>query len=271
MTALMVALLIGALLGLSLGTLGAGGAILAVPVLVHALGQSPTQATTGSLVVVGVTAVIAAVAARRTGGPESGPALAQGLVFGALASGGAVLGSTWAAQMDEDLLLVGFGLLMIVVAVLTWLRRGEHGDVPVLDTPILSFRPTFACQCPRAAKVLVTATAVGLLTGLFGVGGGFLVVPALVLALGMDLRRAASTSLVVITVTSAVALTARLGHGIRPDLLPVLALTTAASVGALAGIRLVGRVDPRRLRTAFPALLGVVGLAVTVTAVSALG
>lgn len=270
MTSLVVALAIGALLGLSLGTLGAGGAILAVPVLVHALGQSPSQATTGSLVVVGVTAVIAGVAAWRSRRPESRPALGQGLVFGLLASGGAVLGSAVAARMDEDLLLVGFGVLMLVVAVLTWRRRDEQSDVPVLDTPILSFRPSFACQCPRAAKVLITATAVGLLTGLFGVGGGFLVVPALVLALGMDLRRAASTSLVVITVTSAVALAARLGHGIRPDLLPVLALTGAASGGALVGIGLSGRLDPRRLRAAFPALLAIIGLAVTGTAVPAL-
>ena len=59
---------------------------------------------------------------------------------------------------------------------------------PALDDPIITFSPTFACQCPRALKVLVTATVVGLLTGFLGVGGGFLVVPALLLALGLPMR-----------------------------------------------------------------------------------
>ena len=82
-----------------------------------------------------------------------------------------------------------------------------------LDDPIITFSPTFACQCPRALKVLVTATAVGLLTGFLGVGGGFLVVPALVLALALPMEYAAGTSLVVITITSATALAARAGSG----------------------------------------------------------
>ena len=86
-----------------------------------------------------------------------------------------------------------------------------------LDDPIISFSPTFACQCPRALKVLVTATVVGLLTGFLGVGGGFLVVPALVLALGLPMEFAAGTSLVVITITSAAALAVRAGTGVHPD------------------------------------------------------
>ena len=87
----------------------------------------------------------------------------------------------------------------------------------MLDDPIITFSPTFACQCPRALKVLVTATAVGLLTGFLGVGGGFLVVPALVLALALPMEYAAGTSLVVITVTSASALAVRAGVGAQPD------------------------------------------------------
>ena len=88
------------------------------------------------------------------------------------------------------------------------------------------FSPTFMCQCPRALKVLVTATVVGLLTGFLGVGGGFLVVPALVLALALPMRYAAGTSLVVITITSAAALAARAGAGVAPDWRLVAALTT---------------------------------------------
>src|SRR5207342_423450 len=88
---------------------------------------------------------------------------------------------------------------------------------PQPDAPIIAFSPDFACQCPRALKVLVTATVVGLLTGFLGVGGGFLVVPALVLALGLPMDLAAGTSLVVITLTSAAALAVRAGTGVHPD------------------------------------------------------
>ena len=88
---------------------------------------------------------------------------------------------------------------------------------PTLDDPIIAFREGFMCDCPRAVKVLVTATAVGLLTGFLGVGGGFLVVPALVLALALPMTYAAGTSLVVIVLTSAAALAVRAGVGTTPD------------------------------------------------------
>ncbi len=104
----------------------------------------------------------------------------------------------------------------------------------------------------------MAATAVGLLTGFFGVGGGFLVVPALVLALGLPIVYAAGTSLVVIAVTSAAALVVRVGAGASPDWSLVLALTVAAVVGGQVGVRLAGRVRPQRLQTAFTALLVVV-------------
>ena len=98
----------------------------------------------------------------------------------------------------------------------------------MLDDPIVTFSPAFACQCPRALKVLVAATVVGLLTGFLGVGGGFLVVPALVLALALPMEYAVGTSLVVMTLTSASALTVRAGAGATPDWGVVLALTTAS-------------------------------------------
>lgn len=262
---MVVALVAGALIGLSLGTLGAGGSILAVPVLAYGLGQGAGQATTGSLVVVGLTSALAAVAARDRA------RIWRGAGFGLLASGGAVLGAAWASRIDEDVLMAAFGLLMLTVAVVTVVRRrrGQH-DTPVLDTPIITFHPQFACACPRAAKVVVTATLVGLLTGFLGVGGGFLVVPALVLALGMGLKEAAATSLVVISVTSVVAFGARVGHGMAPDAWPVAVLTVSAAAAALLGTRLAARVDTRRLGIAFTALLAAVGGAVLVLTVPAL-
>ena len=216
---LLLAVAAGALIGLSLGALGGGGSILAVPVLVYALGQSPVQATTGSLVVVGVTALIGAATAHRAGNVL----LARGVAFGVVAIGGAAVGAKASVLVSESLLLAAFAVLMLVVGGLMAVRQVRayraaghrrsdadtgvrHVPRPKLDDPIITFSPTFACQCPRALKVLITATVVGLLTGFLGVGGGFLVVPALLLALALPMEYAAGTSLVVITLTSAAAL-----------------------------------------------------------------
>ncbi len=103
--------------------------------------------------------------------------------------------------------------------------------------------------------MLVTATVVGLLTGFLGVGGGFLVVPALVLALGLPMAYAAGTSLVVITITSASALAVRAGTGASPDWALVGVLTAAAIIGGWAGARLAARTDTGRLQVAFTVLL----------------
>jgi uncharacterized membrane protein YfcA len=255
---LVLAIVAGALIGLSLGALGGGGSILAVPVLVYLLDQSPAQATTGSLMVVGVTALIGAVTALRAGNVL----LARGATFGIVAIGGAVLGAKASAHVDEDVLLAAFAALMLLVgALMAWRllhhRAADpaHAARPELDDPIITFSPTFACACPRALKVLVTATLVGLLTGLLGVGGGFLVVPALLLALAIPLPHAAGTSLVVITVTSAAALATRAGVGSTPDWDVVLVLTLASALAAVAGARLVDRVDTRRLSAAFTVLV----------------
>jgi uncharacterized membrane protein YfcA len=255
---LIVAVVAGLLIGLSLGALGGGGSVLAVPVLVYALGQSASQATTGSLVVVGATSLVGAVTARRAGNVRLG----RGVAFGAAAIGGAAVGARLSTLVPEPVLLAAFaGLLVLVAGVMTVRQVSAHrsagtaGGRPRLDDPIVSFRPRFACQCPRALKVLVTATAVGLLTGFLGVGGGFLVVPALVLALGLPMEFAAGTSLVVITVTSTAALAVRAGTGTHPDWALVALLTVAAVVGGYTGARLTARVDTSRLRTAFTLLL----------------
>ncbi|TCC21642.1 sulfite exporter TauE/SafE family protein [Kribbella sindirgiensis] len=268
---IVLAVVAGALIGLSLGALGGGGSILAVPVLVYLLDQSAVQATTGSLVVVGVTSVLGAITAYRTGNVLLG----RGVAFGAVAIGGAVLGGQASVHVPQRVLMAAFAVLMIMVGgIMAWRqlhrsRRTGHrlAEHPTLDDPIITFTPTFACACPRAAKVLVTATAVGLLTGFLGVGGGFLVVPALLLALGLPIRYAAGTSLVVITITSAAALAVRAGSGAGPDWGVVLLLTAVSASAAVVGARLANRVDSVRLSAAFTVL--VLGVAVY-TAIRAL-
>lgn len=272
--ALLTAVVAGALIGLSLGALGGGGSILAVPVLL-ALGQTATQATTGSLVVVGVTSLAGAVTAYRAGNVL----LARGVAFGAVAIAGAVAGAHASAAVSEAVLLTAFAGLMLVVATLITVRHlrnrrgataGTHADRARLDDPIITFSPTFMCQCPRALKVLVTATAVGLLTGFLGVGGGFLVVPALVLALALPIGYAAGTSLVVITITSVAALATRAGTGIAPDWWLVAALTVTAVVGSVAGARIAARTDTARLSAAFTVLVLLVAAYTAATAIPAL-
>lgn len=277
MIELLLAVVAGALIGLSLGALGGGGSILAVPVLL-ALGQSPAQATTGSLVVVGVTSLAGAVTARRA----ENVLLARGVAFGAVAIGGAVAGAHLSSTVPEPVLLAAFSALMLAVAGLMTVRQlrsrrrsragadASSAERPQLDDPIITFSPTFMCQCPRALKVLVTATVVGLLTGFLGVGGGFLVVPALLLALALPMRYAAGTSLVVITITSAAALAARAGAGVDPDWRLVAAITVTAVAGSVLGGRLAARTDTTRLSAAFTGLVLVVAAWTAATALPSL-
>ena len=270
---LVAAGLAGLLIGLSLGLLGGGGSILAVPVML-ALGQGAGQATTGSLAVVAATSLVGAVATRRTGGRDA-VLVGRGLAFGAVAIGGATLGARAAGAVSDDVLLLAFSALLLLVAGLMVVRRargaaGAHRARPAAEEPIISFSPTFACACPRALKVLVTATVVGLLTGFLGVGGGFLVVPALVLALGLPIAQAAGTSLVAIAVTSTSALVVRLGATDHPDWLLVALLTSLAVLGAVAGAWLARRTDAARLHAAFTALLVVVAVWTAARALPAL-
>jgi len=257
---LALAIPIGLLIGLSLGALGGGGSILTVPALVYLLGQDIHAATTGSLLIVGVTALAGMATHHRAGRVR----VAAGVVFGVLGIAGSYVGSQLSAKVAPDVLLAAFSLLMLVVAALMFARsRREEGVTPATgfdEGPIIRLRPSFSCACPRAAKVLVTATAVGLLTGFFGVGGGFVVVPALVLVLGFSMPMAVGTSLLVISINSASALIARMGHGVALDWALIGTFTAAAIIGALLGGRVTTRVHPRVLSQVFALLLVAVAL-----------
>jgi uncharacterized protein len=239
-----LAIAVGVLIGLSLGALGGGGSILTVPALVYLLGQSPHQATAASLLVVGIAAVAGAIAHARAGRAK----LKIGAIFGLLGIAGSYAGSLASAAVPADLLLAGFGALMLIVAATMVFRR----RIPALACPGRSSRR----GARHIAVVAAAATTVGLITGFFGVGGGFVVVPALVLALGFDMPAAAGTSLVVIAVDSAAALAARAGHAaFTLDWALIGAFTAAAMLGTLAGTRLAGRSSPQRLSAAFTLLI----------------
>src|SRR5450631_3357570 len=247
---LALALPIGLLIGLSLGALGGGGSILTVPALVYLLGQDPRAATTGSLLIVGITALAGMSAHYRAGRVR----VAQGLVFGVLGIAGAYLGSRLSATVAPSVLLSAFSVLMLVVAAMMVIRRRAQLRAAA-DGKVEPGSPI-----GRVLQVVVTASAVGLLTGFFGVGGGFVVVPALVLALGFTMPVAVGTSLLVIAINSTSAVLSRMGHGVHLDWVLIGVFTLAAIVGSLLGGRLATRVRPQRLTAAFTMLLVAVAL-----------
>ncbi|MFI7099817.1 sulfite exporter TauE/SafE family protein [Streptomyces sp. NPDC050161] len=251
----------GLLIGLLLGALGGGGSVLAVPALVYVAGQSPQEATAGALVVVGVGAVTGLVCHGRAGRVR----WAAGGAFGALGTAGSYLGSRWSAAADPAVLMAAFAclLLLVAAALVTRALRGRHpqgdGERPLGDPPAPSRRI-------RPVRVAVTATGVGLLTGFFGVGGGFVVVPALSLVLGLDLPAAVGTSLLVILINSATALATRADGGpLDWPLLTAFALCTA--LGSCLGNRITARLPPRALAGAFAALLTAIALTMAATTV----
>jgi len=258
---MLIAIPLGIAIGLSLGALGGGGSILTVPALVYVLGQDARTATTSSLVIVGLTSLLALVPHARAGRVR----FTQGLLFGVLGTAGSLAGSALSGSVRPNTLLTAFAALMLLVAALMFRRarsaRRELGLAidPTVE-PMLTLRP-FTCACPRVAKVVVTATAVGLLTGFFGVGGGFALVPALVLALGFPMPVAVGTSLLVIAVNSATALAARVGSGGgHLDWALIGVFTVAAVAGSLVGGKVAGRANPRHLTLAFAGLLVLVAL-----------
>lgn len=253
---LVVAILAGLLIGLSLGALGGGGSILAVPVLVYLLDQSAVAATTGSLLIVGISATTGAVAAWRNGNVYVG----RGVAFGVIGIAGAAAGATWSVHVRPAVLLVSFAALMLVVAGVMLFRqlRGSEDEArprSQVDDPIIGVNPTLFCNCPRALKVVVTALVVGVLTGFLGVGGGFLVVPALVLALSLNMPVAVGTSLLVIAINSAAAFVVRIGQGVELDWEVIIAVTATAVAGSLVGARVADRVNGRALALSFSVLL----------------
>ena len=343
---LALAIAAGLLIGLSLGALGGGGSILTVPALVYLMGMSPHKATAASLFVVGGASLIGAVSHFRAGRVR----LREGVIFGIVGVAGSYAGSIASEAVPANLLLAGFGVLMLIVAALMFTRGRRGGrvgaaqvvgpdgelrpadqddpdsplrdDGPALGGPALGGptgtgagpgrhgRPAGTDQVPApgrtgvaladaaladaaladaaeisepgtAATVTATprpvpvagrsrlagsprqilimvaaATVVGLVTGFFGVGGGFVVVPALVLALGFDMPTAVGTSLVVIVVNSISALISRIGHASMALNWPVIAIFTGAAViGTIAGSAVAGRVNPRKLGVAFTLLI----------------
>ncbi|WP_434388064.1 sulfite exporter TauE/SafE family protein [Melittangium boletus] len=231
------------LIGLSLGLLGGGGSILTVPLLVYVLGVEPKQAIALGLATVGATSLVGAWGHWREGNLQPRAAL----LFGGLAMGGSFAGARLSVWLTGAQQLLLFATVMWVAAV--FLSRKARRAAPA-RAPVPH----------RAPRVLVAgaALAVGALTGLVGVGGGFLIVPALVLLVGLPMKRAVGTSLLVIAMNSLVGFAGHLGH-VEVPWARLGAFSALAIVGILAGTRLSRSVSQAALQRAFAGLLVVMG------------
>lgn len=255
---MVTALALGALIGLCLGALGGGGSILTVPALVYVLGEPIHAATTESLVIVGVTAMIAAIAHARAGRVR----WAAGLVFGGIGVAASYAGTAANRAVAPDVLLLAFAGLMVIAGIAMLAR--QRGLARPVDPPVRR-----ASGQARIVRLIAAALATGFLTGFLGVGGGFVIVPALVMVLGYDMPVAVGTSLLVISLNSAAALTARAGDATFHWAV-IVPFTLAAVASSVAGKHLADRVRPTRLVRAFAALLFLVAAYPAITSASAL-
>lgn len=284
---ILTALAVGALIGLVVGALGAGGGILSVPALIYLLGVAPHEATSASLVIVLFTALAA------LGGRIGKNTICYqiALVFAALATVGTWLGSLANQAVSADLLMYAFALLLICVG-LVMLRRaypglfrgaaragssgvfsddgaaaadnaGGTGSTPALRA-VSAMEEVTSIGAAPLWRVALVATITGALTGFFGVGGGFAIVPALTLVLHLPIKRAASTSLLIMAITAVVALVARAQTSLNVDLGVIGAFTVASMLGAVAGAPLTRKVSSQKLTASFAALLLAVAVATLV-------
>ncbi|MEU4176717.1 sulfite exporter TauE/SafE family protein [Streptomyces sp. NPDC026589] len=230
MSTLVLALVAGTVIGLALGALGGGGGVLAVPALIYLLGFSAASATTASLIIVTATSATALYAHARDGHVawKAGVSMAAAGVLPAFLAGAV------ADRLPEAALTAAFA----VIAALAALRMLR----PSAAEPTEGVRP---------AKAAGTGAGLGAVTGFLGVGGGFLAVPALVGVLGLRMKQAVGTSLLVITVNSLAALGARSGTGDDLRWEVIAPFAGAAILGAWDGRRLAAKVSGATLRRVF--------------------
>ncbi|GHB46062.1 UPF0721 transmembrane protein [Streptomyces viridiviolaceus] len=241
-----LALLAGAVAGLALGALGAGGSILTVPALIYLLGFSPAAATTASLVVVIVTSVTALLAHARAGAVR----WRAGSLFAAAGLLPAAVAGALSAHVPEAVLTALFAALSALAGLHMLRRRAPRANGAVTGV--------------RAAGA---GAGLGAVTGFLGVGGGFLAVPALVTVLAVPMSAAVGTSLLVVVSNAVVALTARANAAVHLDVTLLLPFLATAVLGAWDGRRLAARASAGTLQRVFGTVLLAVAVAMGATAV----
>ena len=246
---LILGLALSALIGVSLGLIGGGGSIITVPVLVYVLGVETHNAVGMSLAVVGATSLIGSFLHYRRGAVQ----LKTGLIFGVAGIVGALLGSPLTRLLSPSALMLTFAILMLIVGSLMLWRKSklDSGEIDAKE------------QLLNVWKSLLVGFGVGVLTGFLGVGGGFLIVPALVMFGGLGIKDAIGTSLFVIFLNCVAGL---VGHASQNSFdWNLTALITALAVtGTIFGTLLSHRVEAGKLQKAFAVF--VLGVAIFLVA-----
>ncbi len=250
---MLLAIPFGIAIGLVVGAVGGGGAILALPVLVYVLGEPVSPASTASLIVVALAAGVGAGSLARHGHV----CWRMALTFSLPAAAGSLLGTIANQHVSGRALILAFVPIMLVAAGATWQRAGANRDEPNGDCPPVAL-----------ARVLLAGLGVGALTGFFGVGGGFVIVPVLTLWLGLSFRRGVATSLVIITLTGIAALTSHLLEGAKLDLPVTLLLAGSTALGALIGTMVGSRLPQAHLGRGFAVVVTLVALFLLVDTVA---
>jgi uncharacterized membrane protein YfcA len=252
---ILTALAFGAVVGGLLGLVGGGGSILAVPALVYGVGVPLAAAIPGSLVVVGASSAVAVLPRVRRGVNWR-----LALIIGAAGTATAYLGAAVNRILDQKVLLLAFSAIMIVAG-LRMLRKNEAvGGSCALPTGGVNWRSCLP-------KAIATGAVVGFLTGLLGVGGGFLIVPALALVLGLPMAMTVGTSLVIIVINSLAGLAAHLGE-MHFDWAVIGAFAVAAMAASLLAGRFGRRLPEHVLKRGFAGLVLLVAAYVAIQAIA---
>lgn len=255
---ILLAYLASLLIGLSLGLLGGGGSILTLPVLVYLFGVGTVEATAYSLFIVGATALASIVPKARAGHVDLRTAFWFGLpsVVAVYLTRAYVMpwipdpiwtGDGWTLSKSTGLMLL-FAVLMLAAARGMIVGRTPAKAEAEADADMEATQPMGSAA--QIAIVLAEGATVGLLTGLVGAGGGFLIIPALVLVTGLEMKVAVGTSLTIIAAKSLVGFTGDLGH-LDMDWTLLLSVTAVAVFGMILGTLLSKRVASGPLQKAF--------------------
>ena len=251
---LILTLVLAVSVGLALGTLGGGGSILTVPLLTYIAGMPPKEAIAASLLIVGVTSLSSLVVHAR----HRRVRWRTGLIFGAAGMVGAFAGGLIGGQLPGAVLMVAFAIMMIATAIAMVTRKPRRDT----DQPTADAGTERAHSLPML-RTMLEGIVVGLITGIVGAGGGFLIDPALVLLGGLSMPVAVGTSLLVIAMKSFAGLAGYLTT-VTLDWPLVAAVTAMAVLGALLGARLSGRIPADALQKVFGVFVLLTGTLVLV-------
>ncbi len=252
---MIAALSLGLFVGAVLGVVGGGGSIIAVPALVYGMGLSPAAAIPTSLLVVGLSSLAALIPRLRQG--INWPVV---LIVGAAGIPAAWGGTAVGRLLDPTILMLAFAAIMVAAGV-RMLMRSKEAEGSCSTGPGRAFR-----SC--APKAVGVGLLVGFLTGLLGVGGGFLITPALTMFLGLRMKQAVASSLAIIVINSAAGFGAH-SAGFAIDWSSVLAFAVPAILGSLVAARLAGRLQDKHIRVSFAMLIFAVAAWVTASTVTA--